>query len=463
MLLNKSNYLEIAKVIGESPTIIIPILSDDTRHYCNNSLCCLFVKILNEPESYLLPLNHNECDNLDMCDIKAFLLEIKSLKYIYNKKAFIQFFADINFDTYIDVESLCYINKNKSLDNFLIQNNFNYQSRSEQTIKHSFDVTNINCYIPIYKLQEKMEKFSVDIETVISENKIGKQDFQYYSFLNMSITQFSKIEKNGLYVNDNKLFSYHPTYNKHISKDNLIYSMYNIYTITGRPSNTFDKLNFAALNKEDGIRSSFISRYEDNGFILMFDYDAYHLNIIANIVGYEFDKGVSIHEYLGKIYYGKDTLTDDEYNKSKDASFTILYGGFDDSVAREIPFFGKVKIFIDEMWESYDKKGYVESPISKKKFYKCNMELMTKNKLFNYMLQEMETSRNILIMKKIHDLLENKSTKLILYLYDAFIFDIDTRDGKQLISEIKNIMEENGVYKSKMYYGKDFHNMKKIA
>ena len=195
----------------------------------------------------------------------------------------------------------------------------------------------------------------------------------------------------------------------------------------------------------------------------MFDYDAYHLNLIANIVEYKFPDGTSIHDYLGKLYYGKDTLTEEEYNKSKEASFTILYGGFDDSVAKAIPYFGKVKGFIDDMWKSYDQKGYVESPISKKKFYKRNMELMTKNKLFNYMLQELETSRNILVMEKINNLLKTKNSKLILYLYDAFIFDIDINDGKDLVFEIKSIMEDNGLYKLKTYFGKDLHNMKKMV
>ena len=462
MLLNPSNYLDIADKLGDSPTIIIPILSDDIRHYCNNSLCALFIKVLDEPDSFLLPVNHNECENLSIDNCLAFLLELKGPKYMYNKKSFIQFFPTVNFNTIVDVELLYYINNNKSLENLLIPDNHIYQSISEQTIKRSFDILGINCYVPIYKLQERMEKFSLDINRVISENKVESHDSEYYYFFNNAITQFSKIERNGIFVDSKKLLHYHNSYHRHISNKNMIYSNYNLYTITGRPSNTFERLNFAALSKDDGIRSSFVSRHK-NGFILMFDYDAYHLNLIANIVGYKFDTGVSIHDYLGKIYYGKDELTEEEYNKSKEASFTILYGGFDDSIAKAIPFFGKVKEFIDTMWKSYEINGYVQSPISKKKFYKKNMESMTKNKLFNYMLQEMETSRNVIIMEKLHNLLENTQTKLILYLYDAFIFDVNIDDGKELIQKIRNIMEEDGLYKTKMYYGKDFHNMKKIT
>ena len=36
------------------------------------------------------------------------------------------------------------------------------------------------------------------------------------------------------------------------------YTEYNLYTSTGRPSNKFGGVNFAALNKEDGSRNSFV-------------------------------------------------------------------------------------------------------------------------------------------------------------------------------------------------------------
>ena len=448
MLLNNSNYLEIATSISNSDIIVIPVMSDDNRHYYNTNLCAIFIKILGEPSGFILPINHNECENLFINSVTEFLSEIKALKYIYNKKAFIRLFDVLNTDSYIDIESLYYINNNKSLENALIPTSFTYQSKSEQLIKNSFVCDDMNEYVPIYKLEERLEKFSVDAEIIIVENKIDQNNLEYLMFLNKTIKELGEVEKNGMFVDRNKLLNHFPSYSKNISKDNLVYSNYNIYTATGRPSNTFDKLNFAALNKDDGTRSSFVSRF-DNGFILMFDYDAYHLNLIANIVEYKFPDGTSIHDYLGKLYYGKDTLTEEEYNKSKEASFTILYGGFDDSVAKAIPYFGKVKGFIDDMWKSYDQKGYVESPISKKKFYKRNMELMTKNKLFNYMLQELETSRNILVMEKINNLLKTKNSKLILYLY--------------LVFEIKSIMEDNGLYKLKTYFGKDLHNMKKMV
>ena len=68
--------------------------------------------------------------------------------------------------------------------------------------------------------------------------------------------------------------------------DDMIFSEYNLFTTTGRPSNRFGGVNFAALNKSDGSRKHFISRFED-GVLLEFDFDAYHLRLIGKLVDYD--------------------------------------------------------------------------------------------------------------------------------------------------------------------------------
>ena len=87
---------------------------------------------------------------------------------------------------------------------------------------------------------------------------------------------------------------------------------------------------------------------------------------------------------------------------------------------------------------------------------------MNSNKLFNYYLQNLETERNILVMDKLNTLLEKYDTKLIMYLYDGFLFDCHKSDGKKLFLEIKEIMEDSGKFKTKQYVGKNFGNLQKI-
>ena len=103
------------------------------------------------------------------------------------------------------------------------------------------------------------------------------------------------------------------------------YCNYNTYTLTGRPSNTFNKINYAALNKSDGTRNKYISRFNGGG-ILELDYDAYHLRIIGDIIGYDLPNE-SVHEYLGKQYFATDKLTKKQYSEAKQKSFQLLYGG----------------------------------------------------------------------------------------------------------------------------------------
>jgi hypothetical protein len=125
------------------------------------------------------------------------------------------------------------------------------------------------------------------------------------------------------------------------TKESIVYSEYNPYTSTGRPSNRFGGINFAALNKTDGSRKPFQSRFE-NGMLVEFDYDAYHLRLIGEVVNYKFPDG-SVHEHMGE-FYGCD------YQKSKNLSFKYLYGHIPIEVVQMNPFFGKVHDYINKIW-----------------------------------------------------------------------------------------------------------------
>ena len=51
--------------------------------------------------------------------------------------------------------------------------------------------------------------------------------------------------------------------------------------------------------------------------------------------------------------------------------------------------------------------------------------------------------------------LEDKKTKLVLYIYDAFIFDVSKKDGKQTLLDLENILSEKFPIKVKVgkHYG----------
>ena len=75
--------------------------------------------------------------------------------------------------------------------------------------------------------------------------------------------------------------------------------------------------------------------------------------------------------------------------------------------------------------------------------------------MFNYYIQATETETNIRKIKIIQDYLKTKKTKLVLYIYDAFIFDVSKQDGKQTLVDLENILSEKFPIKIKVgkHYG----------
>ena len=80
---------------------------------------------------------------------------------------------------------------------------------------------------------------------------------------------------------------------------------------------------------------------------------------------------------------------------------------------------------------------------------------MNPQKLMNYVMQSLETSRNIVILKELLKYLKTKKTTISLYTYDSIIMDFNKEDGKNTLKDIKNIMEEAGKYPVSFKYSKD--------
>jgi hypothetical protein len=85
------------------------------------------------------------------------------------------------------------------------------------------------------------------------------------------------------------------------------------------------------------------------------------------------------------------------------------------------------------------------------------MENMNPQKLLNYLLQNLETSQNILILWDIFKILKGKNTKLVLYVYDSFLFDFDNNE-KNIQKEIFNIFKKYKL-KFKIKTGTNYHNI----
>ena len=236
---------------------------------------------------------------------------------------------------------------------------------------------------------------------------------------------------------------------KHISNGKL-YSNYNLWTTTGRPSNSFGSVNFAALPPEK--RKGFIA---ENDYLIEFDFDAYHLRLIADLVGYHTFNEESVHEHLAKWY-------ECSYEESKQKTFRLLYGGIDKKTREKVPFFDLTHKYINDKWNEINTHNLDSTDIYRRKLLFKNYEDLNRNKVFNYLIQALETESNIKKILKVQDYLYNKNTKLVLYGYDSFLFDFSQQDGVETLKDIKSILEEGKHYtKSKM--GLNYGEMKDIT
>ena len=213
--------------------------------------------------------------------------------------------------------------------------------------------------------------------------------------------------------------------------DGIEYTQYNMLTTTSRPSNAFGGVNYAALPKDGEVRKRFISRFV-GGKLYQLDFDGYHLRLIGKLIGIDIPLNIKAHHWLAE-QYGAD-LKD-----AKAITFRQLYGGVQDDY-KHIPFFSKTSEYIETLWNKFLVDKVVYTPIFKRKIQFSSD--LNKNKLFNYILQSVETERNIIILDKLSKLNPNYSLP-ILYTYDSILFDVNS-DDVNYISEVKSIMEKDG-------------------
>ena len=302
---------------------------------------------------------------------------------------------------------------------------------------YRIDYNEVNDCIPLMKWYELLKSIP-DI----------KNRQSWYRSYSDSISILGKLEGAGVKVEEEKFidrFSFSPNN----IYGGLVYTKYNPYTVTGRPSNRHLNVNYSALNKSDGSRECFVSRW-DGGTLLQFDYESYHIRLIARMCGYEFPKGVTAHQHLADLY-GTD------YETAKGLTFKYLYGGLDD-LARGIPFFQKVEKYIREVYQKFVISGRLTTPLYKREIHFGRIEGSTEQKVFNYLLQALETEINYMKMDKVLKWFDGKKSKMVLYTYDAFLIDTHPEERDEILKSVTTIMEE-GNFPVRAYEGTNYNNL----
>ena len=403
-------------------------LSEET-HPLLTAPCVLYYNDFEK--GYIIPLQHSEAFSLDLQTVQSFLSSIPKI-YLLDKK-WHSYFLDLPqaidvYFTVLDVENNkqdleCYTNVH--LDFY---NKFKYQ-------------VEVNTLIPVSKHYERCECMFESVKPYI-----GQEDNLQWQ--NKYVEAYKWVEEQGLLTNErvfNKFFE--PVWKDRSIKNNRIYTSYNLYNITSRPTNAFNGINFLAFNKENGSRAAFIP---ENDAFIEFDFDGYHIRLIANLLNLSIPNNESIHVILGRQYFGKEELTPEEYQESKKITFRQLYNGIEPEY-KYIELFKHVDELVQAIWIEYKRKGSIILPNGRK----IKIDNPTPQKLLNYYVQCLETVNNVKKLTALKELFKGKKSKVVLVVYDSMLIDYSAEDGKGFLGQIKAVLEE-GNYKVKAQKGDNY-------
>ena len=403
-----------------SDWIFLHFIGSKNKHPLNDYPLMLYVRTSDDNE-YMLSFNHDEAPELTLDCLLH--LDTDVPKYVADIKAVCHF---ANFSNVIDLQQAEFQKQGNLVDNHL------FLTTSHRYF-HSKGMNNF--VIPLMKHLE----YCQDLFTNYKEN-IGDEYNEFYSDANKV---FADVERVGLRVNPLRVPA---GQSDNVSKDHLMFTNYNVLTPTGRPSNTYDGLNFAAMNKSDGSRKLITSRYDE---LIEFDFDAYHVRLVGKLIGYNFGDE-SVHEHFSKLY-------NVSYEDSKSMTFKYMYGGVPDDIAKNHEFFGKVKKYYTNLWSRFKRDKVLLTDI-----YNRRISLDAKDfypsKLFNYMIQSLETERNILVLKSLLKETKNFESKLVLYHYDSFLFDYNKNDGDKFVEIVQKELQRDG-FPVKMKRGKNYDEL----
>jgi hypothetical protein len=419
---NQKEVGEFLQLWNAESSVVVPIWVDLEKHPLNNQLAFIYVKF--SRYEYILPFNHTDCKS-----IQIELSQSDTPKWVWNKKGLLQ--TDLGIGNTYDIQAEQFFTLNKMLD---------FKPEEQPFISHYHKLgirTELGKIAPIMKWVEYLQSFTKDIVPL-------PFDFDKEWIDDMMIPILSDIERYGVRVVGEKFFDRFPQATKHLHND-ILYTHYNPYTLTSRPSNRFGGINFSALNKSDGTREVFVPK--EGHIFLQMDYDAYHPRIIGKLVGYQLPN-TSVHQWLAD-QYGVP------YDESKGITFQLLYGGIPEEFD-SIPYYKKVREYIQLLWEVSMGEGFLQT--HKRKIPLGRIEGCNPQKVFNYLLQATETELNMVKLKKILEFINGTPIELTLYTYDSFLFSIPTDVDMGMVKRLKEIIEGGG-FPIKASWGMDYDKL----
>lgn len=426
-VIETSKQLEVLKANLTERAFCRVVENSDKYHPMLNEAIAIYLHMEGCEDGVIINIQHPEALPLPYEEVKEFLQSFTEL-YVLDKKHFLYYFTLSNL---IDLQLVYTLENFYKLDLPRAPKTYTWYYRLYG------DRRDINKIIPITKHCEFNEEIYYTVKDIF---KVGHSSaFKFFN--NIASPTFFLIEREGLQVEESSFLKtfkvQEPDLNTHNS---LTYTYYNLYNPTSRPTNAFNSINFAAIPHTEEHRSCIVPK---NDFFIEADFDGYHIRLISDLIDFKLDE-TSAHEQIGKLLFQKETLTAEEYGKTKQVNFQAMYGKTPQEY-QHLEFFKGLDSYVNKMWTTFESQGEVRVPISQKPLTSKLPDLYPK-KLFNYFLQGLESANNILILRDLIKLLRSYRSKVVLYTYDSILIDYSKEDGEYLISQIKHLMSKKNKF-----------------
>ena len=398
------------------------ITNNDEVHPKLQSLCAFYIYSFSKEKGFIINLNHPEA-----FELKLPIKYLESYTNIFVKEK-IKALLHIPTLPYTDIQSIYYLLKNEPLPVLP-------KTGAHAFYERKYGANNVNKIIPLAKHYESLTNEFDAIYPYLLNYKSEESNKWYNEILTPTL---AKMISEGFKINDTfkKHFDINEKFSVHEDK---IYGWYNFCTTTGRPTNNFNSVNFSALKHDSGERDCFEA---ENDLLIEMDFEGYHPRIIARLSGGELDKNESVHTQMAKMYFDTEEIDSEMYKRSKELTFQQMYGGINKKYLK-YEYFNKTQEFIDSLWEEFNTQGYVKTVIARRRLLKSNYKNMTPQKLFNYYIQAFETEYNFTMLSRMFKFLENKKSKIILYVYDSILIDFAIEDGKDTLRWLRDTLSSD--------------------
>lgn len=256
----------------------------------------------------------------------------------------------------------------------------------------------------------------------------------------------------------------------HISKDGKIHALFNqCQTTTGRLSMSEPNLQNISIRSEQGknIRKAFF--YDDDNFILSFDYSQIELRMLASIANILplielFNGHEDIHRATASMVFNVpiSDVSEELRRRAKTVNFGIIYGISAYGLANQlnisnteasdlISLFKKSFVGLDEFSNGCiskaKKDGYVSTILNRRRYLKdinsSNFALrsFSERAAINSVIQGSAADLIKLAMINCSNALKNYKTKMILQIHDELLFKVPKNEIDIVMPIIKREME----------------------